>query len=384
MTDLDDEIAEAERRDLAEYHRSNGDGHPTKRCTPSDPCGDCDDCADVGQDDLPDSPVDRMRAHLLSGRAVLDIPEPGWVIDKVVPAGALVIDYGPPKQGKSFIVLDQSMCVAKGIPWAATWDREWGGGYQTTQGTVVYVAGEGVGGLGRRVRAWLEHHQTDDPGDIHWLTRAVNLTDVSEVWAVIELVKPLRPTMIVFDTLARCSLGAEENSAKDMGQVIAGMDLVREHTGAAVRAVHHAGQDVSKGPRGSTALYGAADVVSLITRDGRAVTWKCTDMKDSECPRPVEFQMADVAGSIALTASETGETRVTPDSYWKVLDALKEIYIDDPLPTSKWMDSCGSEIARATFGRAQKWLVENGHVDRSGEKSARRYAVRQEGSTDAA
>lgn len=361
QVDLDD--LEQRRRDVNgrapdRLTQLPGNGPPADRSAP----GGCDTAAG------------RLRRHLLAGRAVLDIPEPGHIIDKTIPAKALVVDYGPPKSAKSFVVLDQNLAVATGAPWAPTWDREWAGGHQTTPGTVVYVVGEGVGGLGRRVKAWLTHHQSDDPGDIHWLTRPVNLTDTGEVWTFLELVGPLSPVMVTFDTLARCSLGAEENSAKDMGKVVAGLDLIRDETGATVRVVHHAGKDLAKGMRGSTALLGAADAVFEITRDGRAVKWRCTDMKDAEPPRPIGFQMTDVDGSIALTAGDPAEDAASaPASYWTVRDALQAIDLGDGISSTVWLDSCDSSISKATFNRAKKWLVENGHVDRAGEGRATRF-----------
>ena len=49
----------------------------------------------------------------------------------------------------------------------------------------------------------------------------INLTSSIEVAGLIELLKDENPVLVIVDTQARCTVGAEENSAKDMGQIVA-------------------------------------------------------------------------------------------------------------------------------------------------------------------
>jgi AAA domain len=244
--------------------------------------------------------LDRLERHLVSDGSVEDLDDPTWIIDRVVPEGALVVPYGPPKHGKSFVTIDQAMSVATGTPWAPSEHHNWGGGFTVQRGPVLYVVAEGVGGLKRRRRAWLEHHGLDDGGDMHWITAPVNLTDAGQVDAFLKVAELVEPVMVVFDTLARCSGGIDENSPRDMGQVIEGIDRIREETGAAVLTPHHTGKDLSKGLRGHSALHGALDASFQITRDGSSITWRCTDMKDAPEPSAMTFDMLEVAGSVAL------------------------------------------------------------------------------------
>src|SRR5438034_1345408 len=71
--------------------------------------------------------------------------------------------------------------------------------------------------------------------------------------------------LVGVDTLARCFVGGEENSAKDMGLFVAGLDRLRAATGAAVLVVHHTGRESGR-ERGSTALSGAVDTLMVIER----------------------------------------------------------------------------------------------------------------------
>lgn len=90
--------------------------------------------------------------------------------------------------------------------------------------------------------------------------------------------------LIIFDTLARCFGGSDENDARDMGAFIEGCDVIKRETGATVLVVHHSGKDEAKGARGSSAFRAALDAEFNIKREGeaKALVLTCTKMKDSE------------------------------------------------------------------------------------------------------
>jgi RecA-family ATPase len=198
--------------------------------------------ADNGADQ-PASPLDRMRAALLDTDAVRALPPPDPLIADYLMRDSLVTLYGPSGGGKTFLALDWTLHTAR-FPW---WN-----GHAVNGGPTIYVIAEGVSGVGIRIDAWTGHHATQLGGGhpIHWLPRAVNLTDLGEVYAFAELAGELQPVLIVFDTLARCIAGADENSAKDMGIVVANLDRIRRTTAACVLVVHHSGMDLARGARG--------------------------------------------------------------------------------------------------------------------------------------
>jgi RecA-family ATPase len=75
-------------------------------------------------------PLIRFKDFLLDTSA-------SYLVDELIPRSGLVVVWGPPKCGKSFWVFDLVMHVALGIPYR---------GREVHQGTVVYVACEGVKG----------------------------------------------------------------------------------------------------------------------------------------------------------------------------------------------------------------------------------------------
>jgi len=79
--------------------------------------------------------------------------------------------------------------------------------------------------------------------------------------------KPVR--LIIGDTLARMSAGANENSGEDMGPVMARFDQVATATGAAMLIIHHNGKDSAKGARGWSGIRAHIDTeIEVIEKDG--------------------------------------------------------------------------------------------------------------------
>ena len=88
-----------------------------------------------------------------------------------------------------------------------------------------------------------------------WLPEAVNLYSPQWASALAEVVAERCPSLVVIDTFARSIVGADENSAKDVGQVVAHLDMIRCAASSCVLVVHHAGKDKTAG---SAWLDGAA------------------------------------------------------------------------------------------------------------------------------
>src|SRR5690606_9825239 len=169
---------------------------------------------DIDPQDLPDDPedlsiADSIRRNLRTTEQILDLPPPEWLIGNYLVKNSLALLYGPSGCGKTFLSLDWALHVATGSYWH---------GNQVDGGSVLYIAAEGVAGIGKRAKAWMDHHRFYDLGKyhpIHWLPEAVNIAEPASVWGLIEVVEELQPALIVIDTLARSIVGADENSAKD-------------------------------------------------------------------------------------------------------------------------------------------------------------------------
>ena len=205
-----------------------------------------------------------------------------WLIKGVLPENSLTAIYGASGSFKSFLAISMSAHIATG--------KEWDG-RKTTKGAVLYIVGEGGTGVPQRIKAWsLKHNHNEGPDFLYRINSPVFPADPHQVKMLkatcdkitTDSGQPVR--LIVFDTLARCYGGADENSARDMGAFIRGCDDIKAHTGATVLLIHHSGKNEEAGARGSSSLRGALDAELLVKReqDNQALKLLCTKSKDAE------------------------------------------------------------------------------------------------------
>jgi hypothetical protein len=205
----------------------------------------------------------------------------------IIVKNAVCLVYGQSGVGKSFVVLDWSLEIAQNAD-------------------VLYVAGEGYQGYADRVKAWCNWHKKDE-GRLYFTGDPVNLYDNQSVETfLLEIeISGMKPSLIVFDTLARCTVGAEENSAKDMGVVMENCDKIKKALGASVLLVHHSGKSAASGERGSSALRGAVDVsIEIEDLDG-TIRVVCRKNK-------YDKGFADYRLGFITVAAREGETSIVP------------------------------------------------------------------------
>lgn len=191
-----------------------------------------------------------------------------WLVKHLLPARGLAVIYGPPGSGKSFIGLDVAYHIAMGEMWA---------GKKVKQAGVIYIAAEGGNGFANRIVACRAHLDAPDDtpigvvyvapnlgaekGDVELLIKEIDAQAFALGWEV---------GAVFIDTLARTMIGADENSAVDMGCFVRNVDTISTHFKCLGVAIHHTGKDTDRGMRGSSALHGAADTEWEISEDDSA------------------------------------------------------------------------------------------------------------------
>ena len=183
-----------------------------------------------------------------------------WLIKGVVPAADIVTIFGASGSGKSFVVLEMAACIALGVPWR---------GHKAEKGRVVIIAAEGSGSYGKRIKALAQYLGISPKDlDIGVIVVPPNLMeegDVTELAASIKAVGGV--SLIIIDTFAQVTPGANENGAEDMGLALSNVRVLRTTTGATVELVHHAGKDAHRGSRGWSGIRAAVDAELEVTRD---------------------------------------------------------------------------------------------------------------------
>ena len=205
------------------------------------------------------------------------LPPVQWQIAEHWTLGGFNCLFGPPSSGKSFVGIDQALCIATGKPYLNK--------FAVKQGPVCYVAAEGASGIRKRIHAWLKYYRMSPPSNFVVIPAVFNLLDADEAKVLAEIAREAlgtNPAAIFIDTLARNFGGGDENSTKDMNSFIDNVThLGRICAGASVYVLHHTGKDFTKGARGSVALTGACDsMVSLTGSPRGGVELRCTKQKD--------------------------------------------------------------------------------------------------------
>jgi hypothetical protein len=189
-----------------------------------------------------------------------------WLIEDIIPKKAFVALYAPPASYKSFIALDMAEAIATG--------RDWMGKAVKQSGVVLYIAGEGHGGLGARIKACKIKNHSPDGAPLYVIRAQINLRSSQEdfdnlISAINDLLETVgeKLQMIVLDTLMRMSGGGfNENSSEDMGGFITQAGKLQAFYDCALLVIHHSGKDVTKGLRGHSSLLGAVDTELEINR----------------------------------------------------------------------------------------------------------------------
>lgn len=188
-----------------------------------------------------------------------------WLIHGILPTKSFSALFGPPGSFKSFIALDMAEAIATGRPWM--------GNQIEQQGAVLYICGEGFGGMGARIKACQIHHSTPKGAPIYVIRHQLNLRSSTEdfnalMLAVVQLVETtgIEFQLLVIDTLARAFGGGNENDSDAMGSFITSMGKIQEFLACALMVLHHSGKDLAKGLRGHSSLLGAVDTQLEILR----------------------------------------------------------------------------------------------------------------------
>jgi hypothetical protein len=231
--------------------------------------------------DIPVQPAPKSQAIPFYDLAKRTTKGPGYVVKGLLQKHSYAEFYGEPGVGKTFLALDLGYHVAAGKPWMS---------HRVHQGPVLYLAFEGTGGMAARTKALLQKYEDEAP--LFIVSAHFNLRQTAGAQDLAQIIGslPQVPTLVIVDTLHQALMGADENSAQDVGQFNRSMQSIIQKFGATVLILHHPGKDASKGPRGSSALHGAVDTEIEII-EGCIMP---TKQKDIPLGPPVGFKLTQI------------------------------------------------------------------------------------------
>ena len=214
-------------------------------------------------------PKPAPRYKLLNASDLRDLPPLAWRVRGVLPAVGLAALYGPSASGKSFLGFDMAAAIAEGQKWFEC---------RVEAAPVVYAALEGEAGFKLRAQAWEAHKGRDLPDGLQMMLQPFQLTNVLDVRDLAAVVPA--GAVVFLDTLNRAAPTADENSSKDMGEILEAAKRLQSITGGLVVLIHHTGKDATKGLRGHSSLFAAMDAAIEVSRDGDRREWNVAKSKD--------------------------------------------------------------------------------------------------------
>src|SRR5216684_1261050 len=159
---------------------------------------------------------------------VKEAKEPTWVVDQVLPEGAVIIAAGPPKTGKSFTALYLALLVARGQPFLE----------RTTHCRPVFYAflEDGTNVAGQRLRS-LGLSEDEEHAQLHGVFWDEGLAEV-----IRRLGETKAPCLLIIDPLIELerfwSVKDENNSIEAAG-VIQKLRTLANRSGSTILVIHH-------------------------------------------------------------------------------------------------------------------------------------------------
>ena len=303
-----------------------------------------------------DSPLGNL---LLSPSGLRDLPEPEPLIENVLDQGTTALLFGRFGSMKSFTALDWACCVATGKSWQ---------GRAAKRSRVLYVVAEGISGFAPRVDAWEAGWRTKiDDDSMRFYPRPVNLLG-RDVDMLANEIEAGGYGLVILDTLARCMVGGDENSAKDAGIVIDSMTHLMHSTPdsrGVILALHHAGKGGVL--RGSSAFEGGVDTVYQSEADGMTITLKRTKRKDGPKDDYHRLRLTPTMGTGSCIVQQTSDTGAGSDTVVMLKKIFVRMFSETGVSHMELRTIVAEQgMSHTDFGSARARLIEENWLMNSG------------------
>lgn len=322
----------------------------------------------------------QKKFKILSRDGLKSLPPAEWLVQGILPTTGVATIYGPSMSGKSFIAIDLAIAITNGD---ATWFSKY-----LLKRPGLFVALEGGAGIKKRIEAWEKHHQRAALS-LKYLLASFSLLDENDISELIIGIKSEvgKGAVIFIDTLSQATAGADENSSKDMGCILAAAQHISQQIEGLVVLIHHTGKDARKGARGHSSFHAAMEAAIEVSRKDNARFWKTAKVKDGDDTINEAFELqalklgVDQYGhpetSCVIIPRSVNFTVVEPKGKNQLLalNAIKKALVskgsmtDDEAQTVVKLAladvSTGHRAARAK--EAIKSLAGGGHINISGE-----------------
>ena len=310
---------------------------------------------------------------------------------------SLWANFGRYKTGKTYFSMEESFCIAFGLPFH---------GLPVKQTKICYVIAEGgVKRHQKRFAALYAKHTKEmaalgyadaaaalNAGKFNLITTAVNLCDPQAKRGADELIRELQAQVpdglgVVFlDTWARmlAAGGTHASDQEGVPMAIAGCERIRGKLKCSVVIVAHIGmsKEAQDRPTGMGDLPGALDGATKSSKEGEGASawfhYKATIQRHAEDGFEILAQMAKSDADVVLVSKTGGDydaAHLTADQK-RCFDELRALG-GALVPVKQWRDAAkragvfpqakNDDAWRSYFSRTKKVLIEAGAIDEAGD-----------------
>jgi hypothetical protein len=229
----------------------------------------------------------------------------------------------------------------------------------------------------------VQYHRKPIPERFVELSATPLIRNDEALAALVAIIRDVQPGLVIIDTLAQVTMGTAENDAREWGEVVQALNVIRDATnGGSVLVIHHTGKDTTKGARGHTVLLGSVDATYALSGDAQAIKLQVDKLNAGAKPMPEWFKLESVAldphradplgrpRSSAVVVSSSGRDATNPRRN-QVLELLEGAYADVGMTRTEVEQAL--DVHKNTAQQVLKALKDDGMIVCTGKNQHTRY-----------
>lgn len=283
-----------------------------------------EEATEVDEDDAPT--IDELFPVIDWEELWADDDEEEWIVPPILPARRLVALFSAPKVGKSLLMLELAVAIARGEPvLGSELDRP---------RVVLYVDFENDPRGDVRSRLVAMDRKPSELENLRYLSfpQLEYLDSKAGAVALLAIVERHGAEVVVIDTVSR-AVGGDENENDTWLRFYRHTGLALKQAGVASIRLDHTGKDPEKGMRGGSAKYGDVDAV-----------WQMTAVTESTYRLECKANRMPVAEKVLVLRREqlprlrhevegAGVLAIATARQQQLVEALNDIYGDQSPPS---------------------------------------------------
>lgn len=260
----------------------------------------------------------KKKFNAIDGETLMDMnfPRTKFVIQGILPQGLAII-AGAPKIGKSWLMLDWCVKIAKG-------ENIWN--FKTTQGTILYLCLEDND---NRIQDRILTITDEVTSNAYFVTDCCSLSDGLEEQIRNFVNEHSDTVLIVIDTFQKVRQNTKDTSYASDYKEIATIKKIADELQIAILLVHHMRKQDDKDPlnklSGTNGIAGGADTIFALDRSKRSqnsATLICTGRDIEYREFELNFNKDDCVWTLIADSSENPDM-LLPDEMNLLIEMMK-------------------------------------------------------------